>query len=336
MKVKEKISKHLGVPYVYLPDEEKFICENGVAFTLEEYKNGIDLNVEYERRKEEGTLYDYEYAKKHGKLKSVEQTKEEVDTVTSTSIDDVPYELAREVNEEHKSKAVTWILLLLAFTSVVSMYISTLHTATYLYTYVDGFSAWLMSASVTAYSTTAFEVSFLFKKSRKYFLFLLFIVLWVFVTLFSMTTTVSVFYDRFNFSEYQTAQQNRKQDASSLALEMLQKKESDLRRAIELKVKDIEYRQEREYATTAVRTELNKLESDLQKNLTEQQKLLEKTPTAVESKTVRKESLFDFLGRVFNFESGIIAFVMSTLSAIFVNLIAPMSLVAVTEIKRKN
>lgn len=336
MKVKEKISKHLGVPYVYLPDEEKFICENGVAFTLEEYKNGIDLNVEYERRKEEGTLYDYEYAKKHGKLKSVEQTKEEPDTVASTSIDDVPCEPAREINEEHKSKAVTWILLLLAFTSVVSMYISTLHTATYLYTYVDGFSAWLMSASVTAYSTTAFEVSFLFKKSKKYFLFLLFIVLWVFVTLFSMTTTVSVFYDRFNFSEYQTAQQNRKQDASVLALEMLQKKESDLRRAIELKVKDIEYRQEREYATTAVRTELNKLENDLQKNLTEQQKLLEKTPTAVESKTVRKESLFDFLGRVFNFESGIIAFVMSTLSAIFVNLIAPMSLVAVTEIKRKN
>ena len=336
MKVKEKISKHLGVPYVYLPDEEKFICENGVAFTLEEYKNGIDLNVEYERRKEEGTLYDYEYAKKHGKLKSVEQTKEEPDTVADTSIDDVPYKLAREVNEEHKSKAVTWILLLLAFTSVVSMYISTLHTATYLYTYVDGFSAWLMSASVTAYSTTAFEVSFLFRKSKKYFLFLLFIVLWVFVTLFSMTTTVSVFYDRFNFSEYQTSQQNRKQDASSLALELLQKKESDLRRAIELKVKDIEYRQEREYATTAVRTELNKLENDLQKNLTEQQKLLEKTPTAVESKTVRKESLFDFLGRVFNFESDIIAFVMSTLSAIFVNLISPMSLVAVTEIKRKN
>ena len=335
MKVKEKISKHLGVPYVYLPDEEKFICENGVAFTLEEYKNGIDLNVEYERRKEEGTLYDYEYAKKHGKLKSVEQTKEEPDTVADTSIDDVPYKLAREVNEEHKSKAVTWILLLLAFTSVVSMYISTLHTATYLYTYVDGFSAWLMSASVTAYNATAFEVSVLFHNTKRNFMAFIFMSLWIMVTLFSMATTVSIFYDQFNFQETQIAQENKAIDSNKLSLELLQKKEKDLREAIEFKKKDIEYRQEKEYATATVRKELNVLQEELQNNLSEQQKLLSDTPEVTKEVLTRKESLFAFLGRLMHLEGGILEFIMSTLSAVFVNLIAPLSLSATMELSKK-
>lgn len=48
--LEEKTSKNLGIPYVYLPDQKKFLCQNGVMFTLEEYHNGIDLNAEYERR----------------------------------------------------------------------------------------------------------------------------------------------------------------------------------------------------------------------------------------------------------------------------------------------
>ena len=61
--LEEKISKHLGKPYIYIPDQKKFLCSNGVLFTLEEYKNGIDINAEYERREKEDKLYDYAYAK---------------------------------------------------------------------------------------------------------------------------------------------------------------------------------------------------------------------------------------------------------------------------------
>ena len=43
--LEEKISKHLGKPYVYLPDQKKFLCQNGVLFSLEEYKKGIDINA---------------------------------------------------------------------------------------------------------------------------------------------------------------------------------------------------------------------------------------------------------------------------------------------------
>ena len=46
----EKISRHLGVKYVYMPDREMFLCETGVPFTLAEYKKGIDLEKEYEKR----------------------------------------------------------------------------------------------------------------------------------------------------------------------------------------------------------------------------------------------------------------------------------------------
>lgn len=410
MALKEKISKHLGKPYVYIKDQKKILCSNGVLFTLEEYRNGIDINAEYERRANEDMLYDYTYAKSTGLLRkkrgysktlvdsspseltvendalekqnneglykksfekiaaenpSVTEPKKNDETVPKVSEDDtnrlqheVPVhgraggdwratsEVRHEVEgrngnsldrqEEKQGFSVMFIVALLGFTSLISGYISTLHTATYLYDYVDVFSAWLMSASVTAYNATAFEVSVIFKSKRRFGLAFVFITLWAMVTLFSMATTVSVFYDRFNFTETQIALENKQSDSNKLALELLQKKESDLRESIEFKKKDIEYRQERDYATTAVRAELNELQEELQKNLSEQQQLLQETPEVAEKVTKRKESLFAFLGRLMKIEGGVLEFIMSTLSAIFVNLIAPLSLTAVTELKKKD
>lgn len=385
MALEEKISKHLGKPYVYIKDQKKFLCSNGVLFTLEECRNGIDINAEYERRAKEDMLYDYTYAKSTGLLRkkrgyskmlassstaenealekiatenpSITEQKRNGETVPKVSEDDtnglqhkVPErkdtsEVRHEVEgrngnsldrqEEKQGFSVMFIVALLGFTSLISGYISTLHTATYLYDYVDVFSAWLMSASVTAYNATAFEVSVIFKSKRRFGLAFIFITLWAMVTLFSMATTVSVFYDRFNFIETQIALENKQSVSNKLALELLQKKESDLRESIEFKKKDIEYRQEKDYATTAVRTELNGLQEELQKNLSEQQQLLQETPEVTEKAAKRKESLFAFLGRLMKIEGGVLEFIMSTMSAIFINIISPMSLVAVAEIKTK-
>lgn len=385
MALEEKISKHLGKPYVYIKDQKKFLCSNGVLFTLEECRNGIDINAEYERRAKEDMLYDYTYAKSTGLLRkkrgyskmlassstaenealekiatenlSITEQKKNGETVPKVSEDDTnglqhkvserkdTSEVRQETEgrngnsldrqEEKQGLSVMFIVALLGFTSLISGYISTLHTATYLYDYVDVFSAWLMSASVTAYNATAFEVSVIFKSKRRFGLAFIFITLWAMVTLFSMATTVSVFYDRFNFIETQIALENKQTDSNKLALELLQKKESDLRESIEFKKKDIEYRQEKDYATTAVRTELNELQEELQKNLSEQQQLLQETPEVTEKTAKRKESLFAFLGRLMKIEGGLLEFIMSTLSAIFVNLIAPLSLTAVTELLKK-
>lgn len=359
MALEEKISKHLGKPYVYIKDQKKFLCSNGVLFTLEEYRNGIDINAEYERRAKEDMLFDYAYAKSTGLLRKKRgySKMRNGETVPKVSDDDnnglrhkVPERKdTSEVRQETKGRngnsldrqeekqgfSVMFIVILLGFTSLISGYISTLHTATYLYDYVDVFSAWLMSASVTAYNATAFEVSVIFKSKRRFGLAFIFITLWAMVTLFSMATTVSVFYDRFNFIETQIALENKQTDSNKLALELLQKKESDLRESIEFKKKDIEYRQEKDYATTAVRTELNELQEELQKNLSEQQQLLQETPEVTEKAAKRKESLFAFLGRLMKIEGGVLEFIMSTMSAIFINIISPMSLVAVAEIKTK-
>ena len=370
--LEEKISKHLGVPYIEIQHEGelKYLCSNGVLFTDSEYKNYTDLSLEYERREKEDKLYDYAYAKSTGilrKKRGYRQPSEQIsdNTERSASGDSLPsaepesFEEVQERSsgdnaetrtefdkqEEIKGKiengnvsdgrAVGFIIALLTFTSLISGYISTLHTATYLYDYVDMISAWLMSASVTAYNATAFEVSVIFKSKKRYGLTFVFIMLWGIVTLFSMATTVSVFYDRFNFTETQIAEENKQADSNKLALELLQKKESDLRESIEFKKKDIEYRQERDYATTAVRNELTKLQEELQTNLTEQQSILETTPEITEETLKRKESIFAFLGRILHIEGGVLEFIMSTLSAIFVNIISPMSLVAVTELLNK-
>lgn len=370
--LEEKISKHLGVPYIEIQHEGelKYLCSNGVLFTDSEYKNYTDLSLEYERREKEDKLYDYAYAKSTGilrKKRGYGQPSEQISDNTERSAsggslpsaepesfeevqerssgDNTETRTEFDKQEEIKGKiengnvsdgrAVGFIIALLTFTSLISGYISTLHTATYLYDYVDMISAWLMSASVTAYNATAFEVSVIFKSKKRYGLTFVFIMLWGIVTLFSMATTVSVFYDRFNFTETQIAEENKQADSNKLALELLQKKESDLRESIEFKKKDIEYRQERDYATTAVRNELTKLQEELQTNLTEQQSILETTPEITEETLKRKESIFAFLGRILHIEGGVLEFIMSTLSAIFVNIISPMSLVAVTELLNK-
>lgn len=377
MKLKEKISERLGVKYVYLPDQKKFLCENGVLFTLEEYKKGIAINDEYEKRAKEDNLYDYVYAKSTGLLrkkrgyakvsqredsssdrpeqsistedkKEVQETKIQQKIISEEESNGLWDSMAnngradrrntniqnRQKEAQGNSRSVFMIVILLAFTSVISMYISTLHTATYLIDYADIISAWLMSASVTAYNATAFEVSVLFHTSKRNFMATIFMFLWVLVTLFSMATTVSVFYDQFNFQETQIANENKQVDSNKLALELLRTKEKDLRESIDFKKKDIEYRQEHDYATTAVRTELNQLQNELQANLTQQENLLKETPEVTEEKIQRKESLFAFLGRLWKLEGGILEFIMSTLSAIFVNLIAPLSLTAVTELMK--
>ena len=388
MTLKEKVSKHLGVKYIYLPEQKLFLCENGVPFTLEEYRKGIDLQSEYERRKYEGKLFDYVYArntqilrKKRGYAKKQEnnegdtgldsdvqaskdlkvsryniedtETERVRDNSTQRSVHETDFPrtseggqesaLSRRVSgradkpekAERKNRSIFLIILILAFASVCSMYESTLHTATYLFDYVDMISAWLLSTAVTAYNSSAFEVSVMFHTMKRNFMAFIFMLLWAMVTVFSMATTVSVFYDRFNFNETQIAQENKTVDSNKLGLELLRTKEKDLREAIEFKKKDIEYRQEREYATTAVRLELENLQKELQENLTEQQKLLEETPEVMEEKLQRKESLFAFLGRLIGLEGGILEFIMSTLSAIFINLIAPLSLTAVIELNKR-
>ena len=339
--LEEKISKNLGVPYIYLPDKRKFLCSNGVLFTMEEYKAGIDIKEEYEKRKKDDTLFDYTYAKSTGllrkkrKLSNDNAEKKQDNTIKDLKTDNTDLKTKVTAKAEKSDKSVLVICLLLFFTSLVSMYISTLHTATYLFDYVDVFSAWLMSASVTAYNSTAFEVSVLFHTKKRNLIASIFMLLWILVTLFSMVTTISVFYDMFNFTESQIAEENREIDANKLSLDLLQKKEKDLRDSIDFKKKDIEYRQEKEFSTNAVRQELNKLQEELQKNLSLQQKVLEETPIIAESNVNRKESLFSFLGRNLGIEGNIIEFIMSTLSAIFVNLIAPLSLTAVTELLKQ-
>ena len=332
MELKEYTSVHLGVPYVYLKDEKKYLCENGVVFTKEEYLKGIDLNAEYKKRSKNGGLYDYEFARKNGKLRLLE--KEEIPAKEEPLLKKKPRPEGKEPllkkkprPEGKEAKSVIIMSLALMLTSFGSMYISTVHTATYLFDYTDRISSWLMSFVITVYCATAFEVVLLFFDRKRYVLSSVFAVLWLAVVTFSMATTISVFYDRYNFNMVEAQSENKETDSARLTLEVLREQEKALRESIEFKRKDIEYRQEREYATTAVRVELEGLQNKLQANLDKQMSVLSETPEAVkaEGEVRKKEGLFAFLGRQMKLDGGILEFIMSTLSAVFINLISPLS-----------
>lgn len=337
MALKEMISKNLGVPYVYIRDKNKFLCENGVLFSREEYAAGINLKEEYEKRGKSGELYDYKYARSTGFLRKLQdRSNVKYDTKGSEkqAEKEVPAIKQKEKKEVKKDSLI--MCTLLSFTSLVSMYISTLHTATYLYDYVDVISSWLMSACITAYCSTAFEVCILFWERKNRFLPFVFGFLWILVVTFSMITTVSVFYDRFNFNEYKIQEVNSKENESENRnreiLMVLKEKEVFLKDAIEQKKKDIEYRASLEWGTKTQQSELQELQKNLQHVYEQKQALVTETFKAATSEketVIKKESLWSFLGRIFHIDSGILAFVMSVLSAIFINLISPFSFTVV-------
>lgn len=306
--MQEKISNIFNLRYVFNEDKNIFMLENGVVFTRQEFNDSKATPEQMQERLKAGLTYDYEKFKETGEL-----------VLKNTS----------------STKTLRSMIIMLAFTVIISMYISTLHTATYLTDYVDIVSSWLMSASVTVYNSTAFEISVIFSKEKRYIMSSTFMILWIMVTVFSMVTTVSVFFDMYNFNEAEIGEENKYIHAAVAELEMLKTKESDLRSAIDFKKADIIYRQENDYSTIEVRKELNALEEELQKNLTEQQVILANTPQATNEDTVKvKESLFTFLGRLIGIEGGIFEFIMSTLAAIFVNIISPLSFTALIELKK--
>lgn len=334
--ITENMSKHLGVPYIYLPEQEKFVCANGVVFTKEEYLNGTDLEGEYARREADGEIYDYAYARSTGLLrkKAVHRVKEAVPTVPeAVAVAEVRMEAVEKPAEREKTPvSVLLMCVALMLTSFGSMYISTVHTATYLLDYADAVSAWLMSTVITVYCATAFEVVLLFSDRKRYVLSAIFAFLWLLVIMFSMTTTVSIFYDRYNFSVVEAQAEDAVDESSRVQLSLLEKKEEALREAIGFKKKDIEYRQERDYATSAVRLELKELEEQLQENLAMQEELIAQSPQAVSAGGVKKEKLLAFMGRMMGLEGGLLEFIMSTLSAVFINLISPFSVSVVVSL----
>lgn len=296
----ERLSQRLGVPYVYLEQYRAYVCANGVLFSEKEYVDGVAVPSEYQRRSTEGILYDYAYAKKTGRLR------EACDPVGTQA-------------------AVAAILATVGF---VCAAVSTVHTAQYLVPYTGMVLSWAMSAAVTAYCTVALEASRLLMLSRKRIASGVTALLWAAVTLFSMTTTVAVFWDRFTASERQSAERGAGEESSRLSLSVLRSAEAALRSDIDFKRRDIEWRQEKDYATAQVRGELTALQEALQDNLREQQEILSATPAAAGEKGTEQMSVYAFVAHMTGTTEGTAEFCVSTLCALFINLISPLSVSA--------
>lgn len=308
--MKEAISNNLGVPFVYLEDKGLYVCKSGVTFTDKEYSDGIDLQKEYIKRlNSPKSLVDFDYAKSTGFLRP------------------------KTVKKEYSS--VLLIIAILTFVSIGCMIISTLHTAEYLFSYTGKPPAWVMSLCITLYSASAFEVSILFRNGKRYMLFLVFLVLWVLVTSFSMLTTVSVFYDRYNFTVAKQAKVEQKDKSLQKAATLLEKEQESIEKAIEAKKQDIAHRQSKDYSTRTQQVELAELEKKLEANFQSQRELAMSDSYIEVKEESSKENLFSFLGRLFHIEGSIIEFIASTLSALFINLISPLSLSAMVELTNK-
>lgn len=321
MQLSEKTSKKLGVNYLMVQrqnDNRIYLCENGVIFSNEEYLQKFHtkelLEKEYEKRYQEGKLYDYAYAKETGELRLL-ATKSE------------PKEEKKTIKEENKKTpfSIIIICLFLTFTALGSMAISTVHTYIYLQGYFTDVLAFLMSAVITVYCAITFEIVFLFWEQQRTALACILIILWAVSITVSMASTVSIFYDQYVDNSVTQVKQY-KDEIANAELELLKKNEQDIRASMQIKLDDMEFRRKMEYPTTKVRTEYNDLQTKLSECLEQQKEAIKNPPKiATENiKLVEKETLFKFIGRKTNIDGDIFEFLIGACIAVFINIIAPM------------
>lgn len=339
---KEKVSKSLGVKYIYCKgkngSEGKYITETGVVFTNDEITGTAedDIRKIYEERLKFSTLYDYEYAKttnfiRKKKNNSFEPPDEEKEMVF----------VEKEKKTIHFS-SVDAILIIIGLAASGAVVMSAHYTGLFLSARVGTFLGYFQSITMVLFATVAFEAGFLFIHKRGYWILIgvVFLVLWAFVASYSMFTTMSVNYDAFGNIKAESAAVVAEDNSDRLALEQLDKSIADAEASYDARQKAVtDYMNRETYSMWAV-TEYQKAadtaKEELKKLRDERTVITNRSPDAVKKEEIKKETFFDLLSRLFGWNADMVLFLINTLPAVFLDIVAPFGFAIVIFLKGEN
>ena len=294
--MKENFSQKFMCEYLTLADG--YLTKDGILIRKDEH---ITID-EYKKKTKTDQLYDYEFAKRTDFLKPLERKEE---TVKEKLTKKGPFKIAA------------------LFISLVAMAASTYFTSEFLsqsgYNIVLAIS---LSLSMVSFTTMAFEAIVIFKQKKQYFFMFLFIMLWPIVLAFSMLSTIIV-----NYGMYETRDNTEAYSVEVIRYEQLienhHNKIARQEEIIEGKRETIAYYEERDWGTLSIQRELEDEIDELSIMYDELDELMN---TKIDNSIEVEEDFYTFMGRILNVEAGFLAFIVSILPAIFIDIIAPLAM----------
>lgn len=301
----EKISQTLGIKFVRV--KGGVLTEDGILYTDRELAHR-PTREDYYNKKTKGVKYDYKKYLETGKLYRMR---------------------SKHIKEKAASifNGTNILRAVMLFIGAGATIISCRNTTVFLVDYMFILLAVLLSSVLILFSVAAFEAALMFWHRRQHLLSIVFIVLWVFVVVFSMLTTVSINFDSYNRTIEAELEDNKQINSNRLEIASIDNRISDINEDIVFLQSELERYKELEWNINAknIATEISGKRKERASLRKEKEDIQKQTPESVIQEDARKQTFFDFLGSLLGLQGSIIQFAMNVLPAVFIDLIAPFS-----------
>lgn len=291
-----KVSVKTGQKYIEIGD--KIILESGKAIDKEKGVKGSFSEVNRELDKAE-VKYNFYKTLEKGELVEIEK-------------------------KRFRLPVNNIIRIVMLIVGTCSMVLSIIFNFTFLKGLLPSYIAAMLAGVITVFATSAFEAVMLFKKQGNYFLSVAFSLLWVLIASYSITTIVAVNYS--NYMDKEDEETYTEANAARARIAIIDE---------QIKIKDEQidgYNQSIDFNKskgwhfqdyTRMKNNVLKEKNALQD---EKIRIIQSSPDAVSKHGEKKDTLMDYISRLFGISGKTVRFIMSALPALFMDIISPLSM----------
>jgi hypothetical protein len=271
-------------------------------------------------------------------------------------------EIKEKVTEKKNDIVLIVLRILMIIIGIGAIILSTYYTSIWLFSFLPGFLAILLSSIMVAFSVAAFECIIIFKENKQGILIGIFSIIWLIVLCFSMVSTVAGQYNARMETEIDNFSKKSEEIHSSSILKSYINDEEEIKDQMEQKKKRLEYLNDfiisfsvealkegknRRLQNNAIEElhgiekELKALRIDLEKNREIQRDYLEEQKdsgvnvVAAEKEEEVSASFYVWLAEIFSINAILIEFWLSVFPAVFIDIIAPLAVAVGMFLKRK-
>lgn len=230
---------------------------------------------------------------------------------------------------------------------IIAAYMSVYFTLQWFAVMLNAFHAVLLSIAIVGFSIISFEAVVIFNRLKKYFVSVIFSILWVIVVVFSMSSTIAGQYNKYMKQDIQQTESNTGNRNVRLLYDNYNNRIADLKIDIESKLKErskllemlekTEDVQSRDYKDINYRiylkdSQIKKIRNDINDIQRKIDKILQNNNNVSNSE---KPDFFEWLSDIFGISSTLIQFWLNLFPAVFIDIVAPLSFVVILLLNEK-
>lgn len=340
--IKEKYNKALGVKYVSA--KGCFILETGVRLDYSEIQglSKEEIKEVYNRELSSGISYDYIYTRTTGfvrKKRGITSPKTQI-TPVQTPIETPKQKEGLMKGGSKSPYAVMAFRVILLIIGVVAVTMSVYYTGEFLSMQLNKYLAYALSAVMVMFLSVSLEISMLFFEMKGFkVLSVLFIFLWFSVTAFSMVSTMAVNYNNYNLVVIEAEESSKDERSAEGEIQVLERRIVNKEKEINLKENEIhKYMEREEYSAWylgELQKGLSKMNTDLDGMYVSVQTLTAKNPDVFVEKKAKEKNFYTLIESIFGFPAEVVQFVLNTIPALFIDIVAPFSIAASISLSSK-